>query len=138
MVTRAEWGARKPRKHCLAYVPSVKMAYVHHTSGSNSYSRAQSDDVIRGIQYFLSAQLQLFATGFGLLILLLVFPGGLGQIFFSLRDRYLRRVATRRGVLVPSLVADRLADERIDTEAIFEATARTSAEELATTTGGSA
>ena len=93
---------------------------------------------VRGIQYFLSAQLQLFATGFGLLILLLVFPGGLGQIFFSLRDRYLRRVATRRGVLVPSLVADRLADERIDTEAIFEATARTSAEELATTTGGSA
>jgi len=48
MVTRAEWGAMKPRKHCLAYVPSVRMAYVHHTSGSNSYSRAQSDDVIRG------------------------------------------------------------------------------------------
>jgi hypothetical protein len=36
-----------------------------------------------------------------------VLPGGLGQLVFNLRDRLLRRVAERRGILVPSLVADK-------------------------------
>jgi branched-chain amino acid transport system permease protein len=63
---------------------------------------------VLGIQYFLPTELQLFATGFGVLILLLVFPGGLGQIFYSLRDRYLRQVAEKHDVVVPSLFADRL------------------------------
>ena len=56
---------------------------------------------VRGIQYFLPAELQLFATGFGLLILLLVFPGGLGQIFFAMRDRMLREIAQREGFRRP-------------------------------------
>jgi branched-chain amino acid transport system permease protein len=68
---------------------------------------------VRGIQYFLPVDLQLFATGFGLLILLLVFPGGLGQIFYSLRDRFLRLVAERHDIMVPSLFADRLAAEPV-------------------------
>lgn len=46
-------------------------------------------------------------TGGMLLIVLLVLPGGLGQLTFNIRDRYLRRVAERRGILVPSLVADK-------------------------------
>jgi branched-chain amino acid transport system permease protein len=46
-------------------------------------------------------------TGGMLLIVLLVLPGGLGQLVFSVRDRYLRWVAERRGILVPSLVADK-------------------------------
>ncbi|MHB8465347.1 MAG: ABC transporter permease [Acidimicrobiales bacterium] len=62
---------------------------------------------VKGTQYFLTAQFQLLATGLGILLLLLVFPGGLGQLVFGARDRYLRWVARRRGVLVPSLVADR-------------------------------
>jgi branched-chain amino acid transport system permease protein len=62
---------------------------------------------VKFIQYFLPSQFQLFATGAGLLILLLVFPGGLGAIAFSARDWYLRRVAARRNIIVPSLVADR-------------------------------
>ena len=45
--------------------------------------------------------------GAGLLIVLLFYPGGLGQAAQSLRDRFLRAVADRRGILVPSLVADR-------------------------------
>lgn len=63
---------------------------------------------VLGIQYFLPTELQLFATGFGMLILLLVLPGGLGQAFYALRDRYLRFVAEKRDILVPSLIADRL------------------------------
>jgi branched-chain amino acid transport system permease protein len=62
---------------------------------------------VRGTQYFLPAQFQLAVTGFGMLLLLWIFPGGLSQITFGLRDRYLRWVADRRGVLVPSLVADK-------------------------------
>jgi branched-chain amino acid transport system permease protein len=63
---------------------------------------------VRGIQYFLPVEVQLFATGFGLLILLLVFPGGLGQVFYGLRDRFLRWVAEKKDIIVPSLFADRL------------------------------
>jgi len=62
---------------------------------------------VRGTQYFLPAQYQLAVTGVGVLLLLMVFPGGLGQIVYSLRDSYLRFVANRRGIEVPSLVADR-------------------------------
>jgi branched-chain amino acid transport system permease protein len=65
--------------------------------------------VIRGIQYFLPYEFQLLGTGFGVLLLLLFFPGGLGQLFYMGRDAYLRWVAERRGLLVPSLVADRRA-----------------------------
>jgi len=46
-------------------------------------------------------------NGAALLVVLYFFPGGLGQLFFGARDRLLRVVADRRGLLVPSLVADR-------------------------------
>ena len=49
----------------------------------------------------------LFATGLGLLIILLVFPAGFGGLAYDLRDAYLRWVANRRGLVVPSLLADR-------------------------------
>ncbi len=68
---------------------------------------------LRGIQFFLPAEYQLLATGFGMLLLLLLFPGGLGQILFAWRDRYLRWVAARHQILVPSLVADRRVEEEI-------------------------
>ena len=46
-------------------------------------------------------------NGVVLLIVLYFFPGGLGQLLYALRDRLLRVVAERRGILVPSLVADK-------------------------------
>ncbi len=52
-------------------------------------------------------QYQLLITGSGLLVLLLILPGGLGEAVNRIRDRLLRVVAERRGILVPSLVADR-------------------------------
>jgi len=66
---------------------------------------------IQGTRYFLPNWAQFFVTGIGLLFLLLVFPGGLGQILYMLRDGYLRWVAKRRRILVPSLVADKKAEE---------------------------
>jgi branched-chain amino acid transport system permease protein len=50
-------------------------------------------------------------SGAGLLIVLYLLPGGIGQLLFSIRDRYLRWVAERRGILVPSLVADKRVDD---------------------------
>ena len=49
-------------------------------------------------------------SGAGLLVVLLVFPGGLAQLASGVRDRYLRRVAERHDILVPSLVADKRVD----------------------------
>jgi hypothetical protein len=59
---------------------------------------------IRGAQFFLPSGWELVASGFGILVLLLVFPEGLGGLAFSLRDAYLRWVARRRGLAVPSLI----------------------------------
>ena len=46
------------------------------------------------------------ASGVGLLLLLLAAPGGLAEILYRCRDRYLRWVAARHDIVVPSLVAD--------------------------------
>jgi branched-chain amino acid transport system permease protein len=50
-------------------------------------------------------------SGAGLLFVLYFLPGGLWQAVQKVRDRYLRRVAERRGIVVPSLVADRREDD---------------------------
>jgi branched-chain amino acid transport system permease protein len=54
----------------------------------------------------LSEQTQFFATGVGVLVILLFQPGGLAQTLYDARDRLLRLVADRHGIHVPSLVAD--------------------------------
>jgi branched-chain amino acid transport system permease protein len=69
--------------------------------------------VLLGVAWFsvltyavASPTLRLLTTGFGLLLILLVLPGGLGQLVYGARDNLLRRVARRRGLIVPSLLAD--------------------------------
>jgi branched-chain amino acid transport system permease protein len=54
----------------------------------------------------LGPQVQALASGLGVLILLWIMPGGLAQGFYGVRDALLRWVAERRGIVVPSLVAD--------------------------------
>ncbi|HWC34006.1 MAG TPA: ATP-binding cassette domain-containing protein [Mycobacteriales bacterium] len=63
---------------------------------------------VYGAQYFLPAQWSLLATGAGLITVLQVMPGGLGELLYLGRDLVLRRFAARRGITVPSLTADRL------------------------------
>ena len=55
--------------------------------------------------------LRLLITGTGLLVVLYALPGGFGQVMLGVRDRYLRWVANRRDILVPTLVADKRADQ---------------------------
>jgi N-acetylmuramoyl-L-alanine amidase len=53
MVPRWRWGADDSLNNCDPYyAPEVKMGFVHHTAGSNDYSPSESDDILRGIQYF--------------------------------------------------------------------------------------
>jgi branched-chain amino acid transport system permease protein len=76
---------------------------------------------IAGVLFFqwlgtLSAlgELRLAVAGAGLLFVLYFLPGGLWQLALALRDNLLRRVADRRGILVPSLVADKRVEEGED------------------------
>ena len=45
--------------------------------------------------------------GIIVLYVLIAFPGGIGEVVYKLRDRLLRVVAARRGLIVPSLLADK-------------------------------
>jgi branched-chain amino acid transport system permease protein len=71
----------------------------------------------RGIAYFVPADvewLRFLSTGFGLLAVLMLLPGGLGASFGDLRDGALRWIARRHGIRVPSLLADtRVVEEEV-------------------------
>lgn len=49
---------------------------------------------------------QLLASGVGVMAILLFYPGGLGGLVFAGRDAWLRRVAMRQGIFVPSLMGN--------------------------------
>ena len=53
---------------------------------------------VRGVTWALPVDWQALVTGAGLLVVLLLFPGGLGAAFADLRDVMLRWVAHRRGI----------------------------------------
>jgi ABC-type branched-subunit amino acid transport system ATPase component/ABC-type branched-subunit amino acid transport system permease subunit len=60
---------------------------------------------VRGVQYYVHTDwVRVLLAGGGLLFVLL--PGGFGAALADTRDRLLRLVAARRGIRVPSLVAD--------------------------------
>lgn len=64
---------------------------------------------LNGSQWLLpGARWQTLASALGVLLVLMVVPGGLGDLVFRVRDAALRLVARRRGIIVPSLLADRL------------------------------
>lgn len=76
-----------------------------------------------GMQYYMLPEWRFLATGVGLLGILLILPGGLGAGLAEARDGVLRVFARRRGILVPSLVADRREDALQATPAMAEAVA---------------
>lgn len=58
---------------------------------------------------------RLLASSGGVLLVLLFLPGGLGALAYQARDAVLRRMAIRRRIYVPSLLADRFrADGALD------------------------
>jgi len=78
-----------------------------------------------------SPNVQVLASGVGVLILLMILRGGLAQVFYGIRDAALRTFADRRHIVVPSLLADArapdaVADEQRAVDALVEAPALTS------------
>ena len=50
VLTRAQWGADESlRNGSATYDSSIKMAFVHHTASSNSYTKAQAPAAVRSI-----------------------------------------------------------------------------------------
>jgi branched-chain amino acid transport system permease protein len=79
---------------------------------------------IEGIQYFrnlfpsaIRNLLGFIAGPVGVIFVLMVVKGGIAQALYGLRDAFLRKVAERRGILVPSLVADRRVTEELEVAA---------------------
>ena len=71
--------------------------------------------VLAGAVYFgvasniFSGQVgQLLTSGLGVLVVMLFFPAGLGAVIYALRDAWLRRIAQRYRLYVPSLAGDRI------------------------------
>lgn len=97
-----------------SFVPdfSLTLLIVLVIGGVTSLPGAVLGTIYIGILKYgdLSAGAQLLATGLGALLLLYVFPGGLAQMFYGTRDGLLRVVALRKGIVVPSLLADVRAD----------------------------
>ncbi|MGI8937040.1 MAG: ABC transporter permease [Iamia sp.] len=65
-------------------------------------------------RWFLPGDWQLLPSAVGVLFVLTVLPGGLGELLYRGRDALLRKVADRRKLVVPSLVADVRTDEDDD------------------------
>jgi branched-chain amino acid transport system permease protein len=61
---------------------------------------------VYGTNWFLPHDWTFLSTGIGLLLVLMLLPGGLGAAVGDARDAVLRWYANRRGLRVPSLVAD--------------------------------
>ena len=66
---------------------------------------------LTAIGYFGGPNLYILASGVGVSIVLLVFPGGLAQAAQQARDGALRWLAAKNNIHVPSLVADSRIDE---------------------------
>ena len=51
IISRAQWGANPAYLNlpCPGSAPELKMAFIHHTDTTNSYTRSQSAAVVRGI-----------------------------------------------------------------------------------------
>ena len=66
---------------------------------------------LRLLEQVVSGPVRLLVTGAGLLFILLFLRGGLAQALVTLRNIGLRWIADRRGIVVPSLLADVRTEE---------------------------
>lgn len=48
-ITRKEWNAGSVKASRLSYAKEIKAICIHHTGGSNNYSKAQSPQIVRGM-----------------------------------------------------------------------------------------
>ncbi|MGH2684502.1 MAG: ABC transporter permease, partial [Actinomycetota bacterium] len=55
--------------------------------------------------------IEFLTSGIGVVLILYFMPGGLAEGMYRIRDNYLRKVAARHNIHVPSLIADSLVEE---------------------------
>lgn len=103
LVAYAEGGVR-----VLAFTPerSVRVFTFTVIGGLGSIAGPLFGFALDGVLSLLAATPLIvgLSTGFGGLALLLLLPGGLGELFTGLRDSWLRRVARRHRLNVPGLL----------------------------------
>ncbi|HXW38627.1 MAG TPA: hypothetical protein VEJ44_02950, partial [Acidimicrobiales bacterium] len=85
---------------------------------------------LEGGQWFLpGADWQALTSAVGVLLVLMIIPGGLSDALYRARDGLLRRYARRRNISVPSLVADRAPPAPSGSDAVVADTPRAMTEE---------
>lgn len=68
IVTRAQWGANEALAKSAPAAPALRYAVIHHTAGSNTYSRAESPAVVRGILHYHTVSLGWSDIGYNILV----------------------------------------------------------------------
>jgi branched-chain amino acid transport system permease protein len=105
-------------------VPSVNVFVASVIGGLTSLAGGVAGAVVVQSVYLFGDPridgISFLVTGPGLLLMLMFVPGGFAQVGFGLRDRFLRSVANRRGIHVPSLVADRRIETGEGEEHVLE------------------
>ncbi|MDK7742598.1 S-layer homology domain-containing protein [Helcobacillus massiliensis] len=86
MFTRAEWGANESWARNSSADSELKSVVVHHTAGSNSYSRADSMQIMRGIYSYHTRTLGWADVGYNVLV------DKYGQIFEGRRGGIHRNI----------------------------------------------
>jgi len=85
---------------------------------------------LEGGFFLLPGSWRFFTTSVGVLFVLLVIPGGLGSVLYKVRDIWLRWVADRRDILVPSMIADRRVEPQTPDDEAAVAAAEAAVDEL--------
>lgn len=105
--------------------PSISIFVITAIGGLTSVAGAVVGVILlECIRYFgedYVSNLSLLVSGPGLLLILLFLPGGLAQGMFRMRDRWLKRLALKHEIHVPSLVADRRQDDAAERSIVVQA-----------------
>ncbi len=68
IVSREQWGADESWRRSPSYASLARYAVVHHTAGSNSYTREQAPAVVRGIYSYHARTLGWSDIGYNVLV----------------------------------------------------------------------
>ena len=67
-ITRKEWNAGSVSASRLSYAKELKAICIHHTGGSNNYTKAQSPQVVRGMFSYHTATLGWADLGYNIVV----------------------------------------------------------------------
>ena len=68
IVTRSQWGANESLRKGTPVIAPVKMAFVHHTAGGNTYSADDAPGLVRGIYVYHTTGLGWSDIGYNFLV----------------------------------------------------------------------